>query len=197
VQHAILHGDEITGASTFQIETGLDTGPVYGIVTEKDPPNDTAGELLERLSTVVLTPARHMDGIARQPGRPPQPAAASRWRQDHRRRCASRLVGAGGAHRPSGAGLHSGPGRLDAVPGERIKLGPVRVLSDDSLPPGELRWPRNSVQVGTGTVPVEGSRCAAPGKRPIAAPGWPWRPAERGEPLVDQRASSPSSCSGE
>src|SRR3954454_12757635 len=34
VQAAVLNGDEVTGASTFQIEEGLDTGPVYGVVTE-------------------------------------------------------------------------------------------------------------------------------------------------------------------
>ena len=27
VQHAVLHGDEVTGASVFQLEAGLDTGP--------------------------------------------------------------------------------------------------------------------------------------------------------------------------
>jgi len=50
VQAALLHGDEVTGASTFQIEVGLDTGPVYGVVTEPVRPRDTAGDLLERLS---------------------------------------------------------------------------------------------------------------------------------------------------
>ena len=43
VQAAILHGDEITGASTFALEEGLDTGPVYGTVTEVIHPDDTAG----------------------------------------------------------------------------------------------------------------------------------------------------------
>jgi methionyl-tRNA formyltransferase len=50
VQHAILHGDDITGASTFLIEEGLDTGPVYGVCTEAIRPDDTSGSLLERLA---------------------------------------------------------------------------------------------------------------------------------------------------
>ncbi|MFN2517894.1 MAG: methionyl-tRNA formyltransferase, partial [Jatrophihabitantaceae bacterium] len=49
VQHAILHGDQITGASTFRIEAALDTGPVFGVVTETIRPGDTSGELLGRL----------------------------------------------------------------------------------------------------------------------------------------------------
>ena len=37
VQHAILHGDDITGATTFEIEAALDTGPVLGMLTEEIP----------------------------------------------------------------------------------------------------------------------------------------------------------------
>uniref|UniRef100_UPI00245447F0 formyltransferase family protein n=1 Tax=Nocardia abscessus TaxID=120957 RepID=UPI00245447F0 len=50
VQAAIDAGDEITGASSFQIEAGLDTGPVFGMVTEKIAVTDTAGTLLRRLA---------------------------------------------------------------------------------------------------------------------------------------------------
>ena len=44
VQHSIMSGDEITGASTFLIEEGLDSGPVYGTVTEEIRPTDIADE---------------------------------------------------------------------------------------------------------------------------------------------------------
>src|SRR5205807_9934769 len=50
VQHAILAGDEVTGATTFRLEAGLDTGPVYGVLTTEISPRDTAGDVLERLS---------------------------------------------------------------------------------------------------------------------------------------------------
>src|SRR5260370_4109210 len=50
VQHALMHGGGITGAATFQIEEGLDSGPVFGVVTEQIRPTDTSGDLLERLS---------------------------------------------------------------------------------------------------------------------------------------------------
>src|ERR671914_1317392 len=50
VQHAILNGDDVTGASTFDIEEGLDTGPVYGVLTEPIRPTDTTGDLLDRLA---------------------------------------------------------------------------------------------------------------------------------------------------
>jgi methionyl-tRNA formyltransferase len=50
VQHAILHGDDVTGATTFQIVRALDAGPVFGVLTEPILASDTAGDLLERLS---------------------------------------------------------------------------------------------------------------------------------------------------
>src|SRR5690606_15190723 len=53
VQHALMAGDEITGASTFVIEAGLDTGPVLGTMTETIRPTDTAGTLLQRLANAA------------------------------------------------------------------------------------------------------------------------------------------------
>src|SRR6266436_5475442 len=50
VQHAILHGDDVTGASTFLIVKELDAGPVYGVLTEPVRPDDTTGTLLGRLA---------------------------------------------------------------------------------------------------------------------------------------------------
>src|SRR5215218_4254651 len=65
VQHAIMAGDEVTGASTFRLEAGLDTGPVYGVVTEPIDPRDTAGDLLGRLSISGARLLRAtLDGIA-------------------------------------------------------------------------------------------------------------------------------------
>src|ERR1035441_288861 len=64
VQHAILHGDDVTGATTFQLVKELDAGPVFGVVTEPVRPADTAGDLLARLAVSgagLLTAT--MDGI--------------------------------------------------------------------------------------------------------------------------------------
>ena len=50
VQHAIMAGDTMTGATTFLLEEGLDTGPVLGTLTEPIRATDTAGHLLDRLA---------------------------------------------------------------------------------------------------------------------------------------------------
>src|SRR5262249_55223500 len=64
VQHAILHGDDLTGATTFEMVAALDAGRVYGVLPEPIHPTDTTGMLLERLavcgaSLMVAT----LDGI--------------------------------------------------------------------------------------------------------------------------------------
>src|SRR4051794_7647329 len=50
VQRAIMAGDEVTGATTFRLERGLDTGPVFAVMTQAIRPRDTAGDLLTRLA---------------------------------------------------------------------------------------------------------------------------------------------------
>src|SRR4051812_5801483 len=63
VQHAIMAGDEITGASTFLLEGGLDTGAGFGTVTEGIAPRDTAGG----------PPPPPGPGGGGPPGAPPRP----------------------------------------------------------------------------------------------------------------------------
>ena len=50
VQHCIWHGDTITGATTFRIEQGMDSGPILGHVTQLVDLKDTSGALLARLA---------------------------------------------------------------------------------------------------------------------------------------------------
>jgi len=176
VQHAVLHGDEVTGASVFQIETGLDTGPVYGTLVEEVRPTDTAGDLLDRLSrdgADLLVSV--LDGIEAGTLEPvPQPAegvsmapkiqvadAEVRWTEpafavDRRIRAAT----------PE-------PGAWTTFRGERVKLGPVRPVREPGhLEPGTVRVERNRVLVGTATVPVVLGEVRAAGKRPMNAPDW-------------------------
>ena len=104
VQAAVRHGDEITGATTFRLEEGLDTGPVYGVVTEAVAPTDTAGDLLGRLAVSgAALLAATIDGIA--DGTLVPAAAARRGRlarpEGHRRGRAGRLGGARRGRRPA------------------------------------------------------------------------------------------------
>ncbi len=62
MQRAIQAGDDVTGASTFLIEEGLDTGPVIGQATERIRPTDTAGEVLTRLASHGRTATEGLAG---------------------------------------------------------------------------------------------------------------------------------------
>jgi len=50
VQWAIINQEPCTGAAVFQLEAGLDTGPVYSTITRELAPDETAGEVLTDLS---------------------------------------------------------------------------------------------------------------------------------------------------
>lgn len=189
VQHAILHGDDITGASTFRIEAGLDTGPVFGVVTEAIRASDTTGDLLERLarSGAGLLLAT-MDGIADGSLDPrPQPAdgvsvaakftvadAAVDWTAPARH--IDRLVRA----------CTPAPGAWTTFRADRLKLGPVRLRGANDLAPGELRAQRSGVAVGTATAELELGTVQPPGKRAMPAADWARGVRlEPGERLVD------------
>ena len=175
VQRAILHGDDVTGASTFLIEAGLDTGPVYGVTTETIRPTDTAGELLARLAdagarllvatmdgidsgTLVAVP-QSADGVSVAPKLTVDDARVP-WTSTAMH--VDRLVRA----------CTPAPGAWTVLGAERLKLGPVRPLPEHSLGPGEIRAGKRTVAVGTADRDVELSTVQAPGKRPLAAADW-------------------------
>ncbi|MFJ9516974.1 methionyl-tRNA formyltransferase [Kitasatospora sp. NPDC101801] len=178
VQHAVLAGDEVTGASTFLIEQGLDSGPVFGILTEEIRPTDTSGELLGRLAQagsrlLVAT----MDGIADGALQAvPQPTEGitvapkinvedARIEWAHPALRVDRLV----------RGCAPAPGAWTTFRGERLKLsGPVKLVTDSAeLPPGELAVVgKNSVRVGTGSHEIELGEVQPQGKKPMRAADW-------------------------
>jgi methionyl-tRNA formyltransferase len=183
VQHAVLHGDEITGASVFALEAGLDTGPVFGTLSEPIRPTDTSGDLLERLSVAgarLLVDV--LDGIAAGTLAPvPQPAdgvslapkitvedAQVRWSEpafavDRRVRACT----------PS-------PGAWTTFRGERVKLGPLSstrlagsaITEAPALAPGEILVERSRVLAGTATVPIALGEVRAAGKKAMPATDW-------------------------
>ncbi|WP_069761476.1 methionyl-tRNA formyltransferase [Streptomyces sp. LUP47B] len=176
VQHSIMAGDEVTGASTFLIEEGLDSGPVYGTVTEVIRHTDTSGDLLTRLAFAGAgLLAATMDGIADGTLKAvPQPAegitvapkitvedARVDWTAPALR--VDRLV----------RGCHPAPGAWTTFRGERLKLIQVQPVPDRTdLAPGSLAVGKNSVHVGTGSYGVELLWVQAQGKKPMKAADW-------------------------
>jgi len=176
VQHAVLHGDEVTGASTFLLERGLDTGPVFGLVTEAVGATDTAGDLLGRLATSgahlllatldgiageALVPApQSSDGVSLAPKITTEQAKVD-WAAPALR--VDRLVRA----------VTPDPGAWTTLRGERVGLGPVALQSAaELLAPGRITVDRAGVRVGTGSQPVLLGQVRPAGKRAMPAADW-------------------------
>jgi methionyl-tRNA formyltransferase len=184
VHHAILHGDDVTGATTFQLVHDMDAGPVYGMLTEPIRPTDTEGTLLERLSLagaglLVATLDMIEDGTIEAR---PQPAdgislapkvttadAEVNWKLPAT--AIDRLI----------RSCTPAPGAWTRLDGIRIKLGPVTFdpqsrpgpgSADPAPGPGEVVALRDRVLVGTGTHPVRLGEVQADGKRRMPATEW-------------------------
>lgn len=184
VQRAIMGGDTTTGATTFVIEEGLDTGPVLGTMTETIRRDDTSGTLLDRLAhagagLLVAT----MDGLESGDLHPvPQPAEGV----SH----AAKLTTADAEiswNTPAYAvnrhvrGCTPAPGAWTTFRGERLGVGPVTVAAPDEvvgredaepLGPGQIHATKSAVHVGTVSGTVTLGEVRPQGKKPMAAADW-------------------------
>lgn len=184
VQRALMAGDEVTGATTFVLEEGLDTGPVLGTLTERVRPDDTAGSLLDRLAHVGAgLLAATMDGLEDGGLRAvPQPAEgvsnAPKLSTDEARVPWSLPAHVVDRHV---RGCTPAPGAWTTFRGDRLKVGPVGMASASraggaevapSLGPGELHVGKRAVLVGTGSEPVELREVRPHARSSMAAPDW-------------------------
>ncbi|REF30984.1 methionyl-tRNA formyltransferase [Calidifontibacter indicus] len=179
VQHALLHGDDVTGATTFLLEEGMDTGPVLGTMTEQVRPRDTAGDLLTRLAGAgagllvatldalddgTITPvAQPSEGISMAP-KITVDDARIRWHEPAF--AVNRRVRA----------CTPAPGAWTMFRGARLKVAeatPVDAeVAVDGLDAGQLRVTKKQVFVGTGAGVVELGVVQPHGKKAVAAADW-------------------------
>lgn len=178
VQAAVRHGDPVTGATTFLLEEGLDTGPTFGMVTETVDGSETAGELLDRLAraganllvatmdgiadgTVVPRP-QSRDGVSHAPKLTVDDARVD-WTAPAT--AVERLI----------RSVTPEPGAWSTFRGERLGLGPVAVAVSDEAPrlePGQLEVERRRVLVGSAGPAVELREVRPVGRRAMPAADW-------------------------
>jgi methionyl-tRNA formyltransferase len=175
VQRAVMAGDDVTGAVTFLLEEGLDTGPIFGTLTESVRPDDTAGLLLGRLahSGAVLL-AQTLSAVAAgkavpQPQHGDVSLAPKLTLDDGRIDWKQPALAIGRRAR----GATPEPGAWTTLDGQRVKLEPVRLRQDVSdLAPGAVVQNGNGILVGTGSHAVELTRIQPSGKKMMAAADW-------------------------
>ena len=179
VQHARAGRRRGHRRDHLPLEEGLDTGPVFGVMTEAVRPDDTAGDLLDRLAAagaglLVATLDGIEDGTLAAACR--SPPRASAWR----RRSPSTTPGSTGPRRRCAwtgwsAACTPGPGRLDDVRAasgsssarcsprrRRARAGARRARASSGRRSASAPAPRRSGS----------ARCSPPGKRPMAAADW-------------------------
>ncbi|MGO2051984.1 methionyl-tRNA formyltransferase [Glutamicibacter sp. BW80] len=178
VQHSIIHGDDITGAVTFQLETGLDTGPVFGQVTERIGELDTAGIMLDRLSesgsTLLVQTLQALDAgqglaIPQSGSHTYAPKITDVDAQLDFTRTATEI-------RRRAHGTSPFPGAWAIADQARYKFGPLRERREmTELAPGEVHIEPGKhpvVYVGTSTWALELSTIQPPGKKMMNASDW-------------------------
>jgi methionyl-tRNA formyltransferase len=185
VQAAIAAGDQTTGATTFRIVPELDAGPVTGEVTEVVGLEDTADDLLTRLTysgrvllaetlagleSGAVVPVAQSEEESTYAAKISSADARVDWRAP-----AAVVQRTARAHTPA-------PGPWTVLDGERYKLG-LMLFADgangsdgpdgpDALAPGQVQATKDAVFVGTGDRALEITRIQPPGKKMMAAADW-------------------------
>lgn len=176
VQAAIAAGDDVTGASTFRIDEGLDTGEVYGVLEQPISATDTADSLLTTLAykgAVLLreTMDRIADGTVSPKPQRGEPTHVGKisvedaridWHKD-----AAHIERNIRAVTPV-------PGAWTQLAGQRFKVGPITISDDpgEKLAPGHVRVEKKRVVVGTGSNNIELGDVQAQGKKRMQASDW-------------------------
>jgi methionyl-tRNA formyltransferase len=175
VQHAVINGDDLTGASTFQLEAGLDTGPVFGTVTEPIRAEDTGSALLDRLSrsgAVLLaqTLAAIADGSAVAIAQSGTVSLAPKLTiEDGKIDFTAPALAISRRIR----GVTAEPGAWTWLDGQRFKVGQAVLRPDQrDLPPGRLAVLGKSLLVGTGSHAIELLAVQPAGKKMMKAADW-------------------------
>lgn len=175
LQYSVIHGDEVVGATTFRLEEGLDTGPVYGTLALTPSPEATSGDLFTELAASgAELLCQTLSGIdeGRLEPRPQagEPSFAPKLTLEDGR--LDWTLPALALHRRA-RGVTPEPGAWTLLDGQRLKLDPPRLRPDvEGLGPGRLAWAGKALVVGTGTHALELTRVQPAGKKMMAAADW-------------------------
>lgn len=177
VQRAIMAGDDVTGASVFQLVEQLDAGDLYGRFTQSIGTRETAGHLLASLAEggaeLLL---RVVDALASGTARAePQAGDVTLAPKLNLHDGRLDLTAAASTVANQVRGVTPEPGAFTETDGVRLKVLEAAIAYDaPRMQPGELgEWNGRPV-IGTGTDPLELIRVHPAGKKAMAASDW-WR----------------------
>lgn len=174
VQAAIAAGDTSTGATTFRIDKGLDTGQILGVIHEPIQSTDTADDLLTRLAysgadlllntmdNLAQGNATYSEQIGTATYAPKITTEDARIQWTHPAEAVDKHIRA----------VTLGLGAWSLLGDQRFKIGPVSVAEESDLQPGHMRIEKNRVLVGTGDLNIELDQIQPQGKKRMKASDW-------------------------
>lgn len=187
VQHAILAGDTTAAATVFQLETGMDTGPIHAMCEMPLAPEASTGAVLQeltRLGSTLLTTLlpELLSGTSVPTPQQGEPTFAGKLGREDAfvdpRQEADAVVGRINATIPE-------PGAWTLHGEQRIKLGPARayesalpeplaraVPGEVALAPADRDGPHDVVVLRAAEGGVVLSAVQPAGKRMISAADW-------------------------
>jgi methionyl-tRNA formyltransferase len=184
VQRAIIAGDDLTGASVFQLVPELDAGDVFGALTQPIGALETAGHLLDSLAEagaelLVRVVDNLSDGTARAESQAGDVTLAPKLTiEDGRIDWSVDAITVSNLVR----GVTPQPGAFTTLGGARLKILVAAIARDaPRLAPGLLALDGRRLLIGTATDPIELIEVQPAGKKVMSAADW-WRgrPADSG-----------------
>lgn len=175
VQRAIQAGDRTTGVTLMALDEGLDTGPIYSTRVTTLGPNETAGEVFDRLAVTgaqhlrQLLPSIVAGSVVATRQNDEMATHAAKVTADERRLAldASATAIRGLVHAMSPA-----PGAYATLEGDRFKLLRVSETDRPSSEPGVLTLHEGRLLMGTATTELELVEVQPSGKRIMSGHDW-------------------------
>jgi len=172
-QRAIIQGLTETGITIFQLDEGMDTGPIYLQRKHSISPNTTAGDLLNELAqlgpSVIgetlhaiengIKPVPQDHSLATSAAKLTKSEAQIDW-SENAENIVNKILG-----------FAPNPGATAKFRGEVLRITKAQI-GEESLPLGEISLLGGSVLVGTSTSAVELLEVTPAGKKPMSAAAW-------------------------
>ncbi|MGO4957759.1 methionyl-tRNA formyltransferase [Luteococcus sp. Sow4_B9] len=175
VQRSIMAGEQVTGATTFELVPELDAGPVYGTIQEPIGALDTSADLLDRLARrgadlLVQTLTDIGRGMRPTAQAPTGVSLAPKITVEETRIDWSRPADEISA---LVRGANPNPGAWTVLEGQRFKVLLARPVGwEQPLRPGQLAATKRQLVAGTGDGVVELLQVQAFGKKQMAGADW-------------------------
>ncbi|MBW2456670.1 MAG: methionyl-tRNA formyltransferase [Deltaproteobacteria bacterium] len=175
INWAIVGGESETGISLMQMDAGCDTGPVFGQRAIPIGPNETAGELYERLGVLAAEMVR--DELPRAlsgelTAEPQDEAAATEAPLLRKTDGAVDWTQPAGAVHDRVRGLTPWPGAHTTLKGKRLKLIETRLgasAGGDATPGRVIGIDEQGAEVACGSGTIRVPRAQLAGKKALPA----------------------------